>query len=108
MAFSRRQPNSDGAKDNADAIIAQLKKYGKYIEQKFFSGRADDVNVNYIRNIIKSLILLEGATTDRKVKRKIQTLQNSCYAAITLYKEADNREEYFTKLRKIKEALKGF
>lgn len=107
MGSSRRQPNSDGGEDSANAIIALLKGRGHRIEQKFSSGRADDISSSYIRTIISDLNKLNNTTNDRRIKNKIHDIQNHCYAALANYKEPQNRALYFQELRIVFLGLKN-
>lgn len=88
-----------------------LKSIVDYFEGKFSSSRASDIAPQKIEDILNVLTRIKNKMdlkfVDNDLLGSILSLENSCYSAISLYSEPQNRTFYYESLQGILAQLLG-
>lgn len=99
------KPSDD---EKASAFREALHGRAEFIEHKFAVKRAYDIKPDYLMGALNDISGWSQSNIElpRPDIIKTRNLEDNIYAAMTLYEEPENRNEYFAKLRIIADQLK--
>lgn len=106
MLNSAQPPLSDD--DISSAYREALRGRAEYITHKFTVRRAHEIKPDFLQDVLGDMGGWSQSNTEmaRPEITKIRDVENNIYAAMTLYEEPENRNEYYAKLRIIADQLK--
>jgi hypothetical protein len=104
---SEPRSTSDSSGAYKESYLDDLRGRGNRIEVKFQNKRAYDIAPDEIDSILQTIRELEALLTsaDRGLRRKLDDISNTCYAAIVLYGRSSDLNEYFKHLSKLANKL---
>ncbi|MFN8463992.1 MAG: hypothetical protein U0X20_00515 [Caldilineaceae bacterium] len=93
--------------DGIQSALEFLRGRGDWIGYKFDSGEADAIEASDLQEIITEIggILPQVKKKDRALARRLENIQDSCFAGKRLLRE-DKLNKYFEHLRSLADQLR--
>lgn len=97
-----------GPQDDFDGGKNSLRLFAEEIELKFQEARGADIVPGMVDAIAKIAVALGKIADSQDSKKILQDIADTCYSAISLYREPQNRNFYYKQLRALKGLIDAF